>query len=94
MVYMTEIKRTSKRGTEMEQAWKCGKSVSSIFDIYQRPSNNKAKAFEHCYNEYAKDTEAHDFRETGHNSSFFSVAWITGDGLIRYETASNTYLIK
>ena len=91
---MTEIKRTTKRGEQMAWAWERGESVSSIYDIYQRPSSNKARAFEACFMEYAKDQGAHDFRETGHNSSFFSVAWVTGDGSIRYETASNTYLIK
>ena len=91
---MTEIKATTKRGSGMLWMYEHGNIVNSIYDIYEKPSRNKYRAFENCFSMYASEPGSHGFKCCGHNSMTFSVAWIDGNGNLRYETKENSYIIK
>ena len=40
-----------------------------------------------------RETGWSGYRILSHNQSYFTVGWITKDGNLRVETASNTYLV-
>lgn len=87
------INGNTKRGQAIFNAWRMGEPAYSIRSIYGRYSYEKEKAFNYCYSKYCEDEGASDFRCTGHNSFAFSVAWMTKNNNIRYETASGSYLV-
>ena len=91
---MTTINKNTKRGQAIFRSWECGEAVDSIRDIYGNYSYAKERAFNNCFSMYAEDSCARAFRCTGHNSFSFSVAWIDGNGNLRYETASGPYIVK
>ena len=91
---MTTINKNTKRGQYIIRSWQRGEYAGSICDIYGNYSYAKEKAFNDCFSMYAEDKNSHDFRCTGHNSFSFSVAWINGDGNLRYETSAGSYIVK
>ena len=91
---MTTINKNTKRGQAILKSWECGETVDSIRDIYGNYSYAKERAFDDCFSMYAEDSGARAFRCTGHNSFSFSVAWIDGNGNLRYETAGGSYIVK
>lgn len=91
---MTTINKNTKRGQAIIDSWQRGEYANSIRDIYGNYSYAKEKAFNDCYSMYAEDAGSRDFRCTGHNSFSFSVAWIDGNGNLRYETSGGSYIIK
>ena len=63
-----------------------------LYQIYDKWSVAKQKAYDKCYDEYLA-SEGHDaFSIISHNSFGFSVSWICKDGL-RIETPKNSYLV-
>lgn len=91
---MTVINKNTKRGEGFIRSWENGNYASSIFDVYERPSQAKENAFNSCFNEYCNTPGGSNFRVTGHNSCFFTVAWLDGNNNLRVETAQNSYIVK
>jgi len=88
---MITLRKETKRGSEFINAHKMSK-FSDIYEAYGRPSSAKCSAFRRCV-EMCNKENGRCLRITGAGSFFFSVAWLTDDGL-RVETAYNSYLIK
>ena len=68
-----------------------------LWDVYDRFSQAKQKAWEWCL-EQCKQDEGEHFHICSHNSHRFTVAWEymnkeTGELMTRVETASNTYIV-
>lgn len=91
---MTVINKNTQRGKGFIRSWERGEYASSIFDVYERPSRAKENAFNSCFSQYANEPGSRNFRVTGHNSCFFTVAWLDGNGNLRVETAQNSYIVK
>lgn len=91
---MTTINKNTKRGQAIIDSWQRGEYASSIRDIYGNYSYEKERAFNDCWNMFASDAGSRDFRCTGHNTFSFSVAWIDGNGNLRYETSGGSYIVK
>lgn len=70
-----------------------------LTDVYNSTSEAKINAWKWCFNQYANDENAHNFRIISHNTFAFSVAWdITdNDGVYiatRIETSNNSYYVE
>ena len=61
-------------------------------DVYDRWSDEKQKAWDKCYAEYALTSGSSQFGICSHNTFSFSVSWLTPLGM-RLETAKNSYLV-
>lgn len=95
---MTEIKRNSYKGKEIERTlnWYRTNSnpVHSIYDFYGSPSTAKYRAFEYCKNAYIENDGIGGMYCTGCNSCFFSISYVTKNGDIVKHTASYDYIVK
>ena len=60
--------------------------------VYDRWSDEKQKAWDKCYSEYALTAGASQFGICSHNTFSFSVSWFTPLGM-RLETSKNSYLV-
>lgn len=63
-----------------------------LHDVYERYSQAKAIAWNHCFNECKHDGGLH-FRILSHNTFGFTCGWIAPYGY-RIETPGNTYIIQ
>ena len=63
-----------------------------LYQIYDKWSSAKQRAFDWCYEQYLSSEEHEDFSIISHNSFGFSVSWLCKDGL-RIETPKNSYLV-
>ena len=88
---MITLKKETKRGQGFVYAHKMSQ-FSTIYEAYGRPSSAKCSAFRRCV-DMCKKENGRDLKITGAGCHFFSVAWLTDEGL-RVETAYNSYLIK
>ena len=88
---METIKSTSKRGMHYINAYERSKATC-LHDVYKTPSCNKMQAYYDCM-EDAENHGAENMRIIGHNSSIFSCAAKSKEGLIVY-THANTYIVK
>lgn len=88
---METIKATTKRGIGFMNAYKKS-SATELSDVYGKCSFDKAKAYRQC-REWCDKENGKCFRIISAGSFFFSVGWLTSDGL-RVETAKSSYLIK
>lgn len=89
---MKTINVNSKRGKNYTQLYSSWGVFYDIYDAYQKPSVNKARAFAEC-ERLCKEENGKGLCIIGYNSCTFTVAWRTNEGL-RVETANNSYLIK
>lgn len=87
---MKTINKNTKQGQRFFNAYNYS-TISTITEAYQKPSCRKYNAFRQCFEQYLKEN-GRGLRITGYNCMFFSVAWMTDDGL-RVETPSYSYLI-
>ena len=65
---------------------------TELYQIYDKWSDAKQKAFDWCYNQYLESEEHEAFSIISHNNFGFSVSWLCKDGL-RIETPKNSYLV-
>ena len=92
---MREYKASTKRGQELISMGKrchCG----SLYDLYDRFSEAKQKAFDWCREQYANDNQSTDFRVGNANSFGFTCSWLSikdGENIMRIETKDNSYLV-
>lgn len=63
-----------------------------LSDVYDRWSDEKQKAWDECYTEYALTSGSSQFGICSHNTFSFSVSWFTPLGM-RLETSKNSYLV-
>lgn len=63
-----------------------------LYQIYDKWSYAKQKAFDWCYDQYLQSEEHTAFSIISHNTFGFSVSWLCKDGL-RIETPKNSYLV-
>lgn len=64
----------------------------NLNDVYDRWSDEKQKAWDKCYDEYALTSGSQQFGICSHNTFSFSVSWFTPLGM-RLETSKNSYLV-
>lgn len=88
---METIKKTTKRGAGFMNAYRAS-SATELSDVYGSYSCDKARAYRQC-REWCDKENGECFRIISAGSFFFSVGWLTADGL-RVETAKSSYLIK
>lgn len=95
---MTEVKRTSYKGQQIEQSFNYAKHngyiADSIYDLYKSPSQAKARAFEYCRNMYNELEGVGGMYYTGNGCQTFSIAYVTKDGSIVKHTATYDYIVK
>ena len=65
---------------------------SELYQIYDKWSSAKQRAFDWCYEQYLASEEHEAFSIISHNTFEFSVSWLCKDGL-RIETPKNSYLV-
>ena len=65
---------------------------SELYQIYDKWSSAKQRAFDWCYEQYLASEEHEAFSIISHNTFGFSVSWLCKDGL-RIETPKNSYLV-
>lgn len=65
---------------------------TELYQIYDKWSDAKQRAFDWCYDQYLASEDHAAFSIISHNSFGFSVSWLCKDGL-RIETPYNSYLI-
>ena len=88
---MKTISIHSKKGMHYINAYERSKATC-LHDVYKTPSCNKMQAYYDCM-EDAEKHNAENMRIIGHNSSLFSCAAKSKDGLIVY-TPSQNYIVK
>lgn len=88
---METIKATTKRGLSFINSFKAS-TATELSDVYSRPSWEKQKAYKWCREQMAKEG-GRCFRVISAGCFFFSVAWVTEEGL-RVETAKGSYIVK
>ena len=65
---------------------------TDLYQIYDKWSDAKQRAFDRCYDQYLASEEHEAFSIISHNTFGFSVSWLCKDGL-RIETPKNSYLV-
>ena len=65
--------------------------IFTLREAYANPSTKKTRADDSC-RMMMHEEGGHGYKIIAHSSSFFTVAWITGDAL-RVETARNSFVI-
>lgn len=65
---------------------------TNLYQIYDKWSDAKQKAFDWCYDQYLQSEEHESFSIISHNTFGFSVSWLCKEGL-RIETPKNSYLV-
>lgn len=65
---------------------------TDLYQIYDKWSDAKQRAFDWCYEQYLLSEDHEAFSIISHNSFVFSVSWLCKDGL-RIETPKNSYLV-
>ena len=88
---MKTISIHSKKGMYYVESYNRSKDTN-LHDVYKTPSCNKMQAYKDCMKD-AENHGAENMRIIGHNSSVFSCAAKSKDGLIVY-THANTYIVK
>lgn len=92
---MIELNYSSAKGRKIfNRASYC--IAFTLEEVYNKPSQAKINAYNHCYNEYLKTKNSMGFGICSFNSFQFTCSWIgevNGENIVRYETANNSYLI-
>lgn len=65
---------------------------TELYQIYDKWSSAKQRAFDWCYEQYLASEEHESFSIISHNSWGFSVSWLCKEGM-RIETPKNSYLV-
>ena len=65
---------------------------TELYQIYDKWSDAKQRAFDWCYDQYLASEERCAFSIISHNTFGFSVSWLCKEGL-RIETPKNSYLV-
>ena len=88
---MREVKASTalgKRLLAIGQRWE----GTFLYQVYDKWSYEKEKAWDECYEEYCNTEGAEQFSICSHNSYSFTVSWFTPQGM-RLETSKNSYLV-
>lgn len=88
---MREVKASTalgKRLLAIGQRWE----GTFLYQVYDKWSSEKEKAWNECYEEYCNTEGAEQFSICSHNSYSFTVSWFTPQGM-RLETSKNSYLV-
>lgn len=95
---MTEIKKNSYKGREIERSFQWAKNngnyASSIYDLYKSPSSAKLRAFDYCANMYKELEGVGGMYYTGAGCQTFSIAYVTKSGDIVKHTRDYDYIVK
>ena len=65
---------------------------TDLYQIYDKWSDAKQKAFDWCYEQYLQSEGHEAFSIISHNTFGFSVSWLCKEGM-RIETPKNSYLV-
>lgn len=65
---------------------------TELYQIYDKWSSAKQRAFDWCYEQYLASEEQDSFSIISHNKWGFSVSWLCKEGM-RIETPHNSYLV-
>lgn len=93
---MIKVKLSSSRGKKLFEMGSHYEGVY-LYQIYDRYSDAKRRAFEWCYNEYLNSDNHDGFSIISYNTFGFSVSWLCEiDGVdgMRIETPKNSYFIE
>ena len=86
----TIISKESKKGKQLK--WNATRfDGSTLYNVYDRPSYRKEKAWVYCKN-LCRKYHGTNLHVVGHNCNFFSVSFNIGDK-VAYITRDNNYLI-
>ena len=95
---MTEIKKNSYKGLEIERSlnWakRCDNIADSIYDLYKSPSSAKRRAFDYCRQMYNDLHGTGGMYYTGAGCQTFSIAYVTENGDIVKHTRDYDYIVK
>ena len=91
---MKHISKNSQKGMNYLHSFEIAKAnnINSLDKVYGRYSNEKARAFYLCDLQRIEENATSDGYIIGANSSFFTYAFETSEGL-RVETAYNSFII-
>ena len=88
--FTTIISKDSKRGEQLKENAKRFDGYT-LYEVYDRPSYMKEKAWDYCKN-LCKKYHGTNLHIVGHNTCTFSAAFNIGDK-VAYITHANNYLI-
>lgn len=91
---MLRISKTSQKGMNYLHSFEVAraKNIDSLYKVYGRYSTAKMRAFEKCEETRIYENATSAGYIIGANSSFFTYAFETSEGL-RVETAYNSFII-
>lgn len=92
---MREYKLSTARGKHIYNMG-CHCCWSSLYNLYDKWSAEKEKAFDWCWNQYCNDENSSDFGVGNANCFGFTASWLLtkdGENCMRVETKDNSYLI-
>ena len=63
-----------------------------LYQVYDKPSEEKQRIFDACFEMYCNDKNASDFSICSHNGFVFTVSWVNDFGVV-YLTRDTEYIV-
>ena len=92
---MVELNYSSTKGRQIYEKG-CHYEGFTLEQVYNNPSSNKQVAYDKCVDEFLNTEDSAAFSICSHNNFMFTCSWVgklDGEGIMRYETANNSYLV-
>ena len=88
VVVLSEYSKKGKEVLAMASRWE----GSELWQVYDRPSEEKQEAFKNAFDMYCNSRHGESFGICSHNCQSFSVSWFHDDGCT-YLTKKTEYLV-
>lgn len=92
---MKEVNASTKRGQQLV-AMGSRYEGFTLTQVYDRPSAEKERAWQWCYDQYRETEDSTAFGICSHNTFQYTVSWLgtkDGENIMRIETAKSSYLV-
>ena len=92
---MRELKASNKNGQAILDRASVYEGLT-LRDVYGTYSFSKERAYDWCFDQYAKTVGSYGFHICSHNTFGFTCAWFgekDNERILRYETKDNSYLV-
>lgn len=92
---MKELNFSTKEGQKIYDSI-LNSTTGRLWQVYDRYSEEKRKAYDHCWQLFLDSYDSHWFRICSHNPYTFTCGWfckVNGEDVARYETATNSYIV-
>ena len=85
---LSEYTAAGKRILDMASHW----DGDNLRQVYDKPSAEKMRIFDECYEMYRNDTDSEAFAICSHNTFNFTVSWVC-PGKVVFLTSVNEYIV-